>query len=137
MWLQEKGSIEPEVPYTEVEPEIQDSSAVKLCPECGKFLLRFKVGHGLNVFIESCSGCVGVWLDEHEWDALRNRNLHDELHRVFSTSWQKQLREADRAKRIEEATIKQLGVEDYKRLREIHAWIQEHPKRNEILTYLL
>lgn len=136
MWLDEKGTIEPEKSYTEVEPELHDSQGAKICPECGKFLLRYKVGHGLPFLIESCSGCGGVWLDEHEWDVLKNRNLHDEIHRVFSTAWQKQIREQDRSTRIEEAYLKRLGETDFQRLKDIQAWIHAHPQRQSILTYL-
>src|SRR4051812_37421770 len=43
--------------------EVHDSTRAMLCPECGKLLARFRVGHGLSFFIDHCSGCGGIWLD--------------------------------------------------------------------------
>lgn len=53
------------------EPPIQDSPAGKRCPEDGAFLIRHDVGHGLDFHIDRCGHCGGIWLDAHEWEALR------------------------------------------------------------------
>ena len=59
-------------------------SRAKLCPECGRLLIRYKVGQELPFALDRCGGCGGVWFDADEWELLKARNLHHHMHCIFS-----------------------------------------------------
>ena len=101
-WLEHHDQILPELQYSDITYEVNDSQNAKICPDCGRILLRFKVGHGLQFSLDHCSNCNGVWFDKNEWKALVDRNLHDELPRIFSTEWQRHIRKEERAKYFDE-----------------------------------
>ena len=66
----EKSTLD-EKPFSDVTFEVKDVQGAKICPECGRILLKYKVGHGLDFFVDHCSGCGGIWLDKNEWNALK------------------------------------------------------------------
>ena len=81
VWLKDHGENLPERPADEQSAmEVVDSGAGKLCPACDRFMTRVKVGHDVPFHLDFCANCGGVWLDAREWDVLRARNLHDEVH---------------------------------------------------------
>lgn len=113
----------------------EDSTEVLVCPESGTLMSRYKVGHGFGFSIDrSITG--GVWLDGGEWEALRERNFHDEIHLVFTAPWQKQVRD-DRAMDVYEAKLKSsLGEDLLCRLTELRRELASHPHRNLALSYI-
>jgi Zn-finger nucleic acid-binding protein len=135
-WIDHKGGIGKETPYAEIDLDLEDSTQAKLCPGCGRILLKFQVGHGLDFYVEHCPGCGGVWLDEHEWNALEARNLHDEIHRIFSTTWQNQIREDQFRATIETAYRKRFGDDTFQRIHDFREWLRRHPRKSELLAYL-
>ena len=81
-WLKTHGSILPEKPADfSADVPVADSRQAKICIECGHVLLRNKVGHGIPFYLDRCSACGGIWFDKNEWEVLKSRNLHDEIHR--------------------------------------------------------
>jgi Zn-finger nucleic acid-binding protein len=132
----------PAKPDTEPTPQItsipaQDSVRPKLCPECGHFLTRKKVGHGVAFSLERCTSCGGIWLDKNEWETLRSRNLHTRIHFIFSDSWQKQVQQQEN-REIHEKRIEQIiGRDDYKKLQSVAGWIHSHPQKATILSYII
>ena len=126
----------PEKSFTEVDLEIEDRPGAKVCPQCGKILLKFKVGHGLDFFVDTCSACGGIWLDKHEWDALKAKNLHDEIHRIFSTSWQKQIREDRLEETMEKVFRNRFGSETFQKVSEIKSWLNDQPNKDELMAFL-
>jgi len=73
----------------EVDIVTYDSKADKVCPECSEPLKCYRVGRGTNIVIDRCEACNGVWFDKNEWEALRQKQFHDEIHLVFSSFWQR------------------------------------------------
>jgi hypothetical protein len=57
---------------------LQDDSTRRalICPESGRLLLRYRVGHGFQFHIDRSPVTGGVWLDKGEWEALKSRGLH-------------------------------------------------------------
>ena len=113
-----------------------DSPAGKRCPVDGRFLIRHQVGHGLDFHIDLCNACGGLWLDAGEWQALRARDLQDDLTRVFTSAWQAALRR-ERAAQAERDRLKErLGAEDFERFAAFVDWLDAHPHRSALLAYL-
>lgn len=116
--------------------ELIDSEAGKRCPFDGAFLIRHKVGHGIDFHIDRCGRCGGVWLDAGEWEELQRRQMHDDLHLIFTSSWQAEVRRQRRTKAEEDLLVRRLGNSDYKKAVETKRWIDSH-KENETLPALL
>jgi hypothetical protein len=115
--------------------EERPSENAYLCPETDSIMTRYKVGHGFRFTIDrSITG--GVWLDAGEWEALRQRNFHDEIHFIFTDPWQRKiLREAlstSASQRLEA----RLGSDLFARLTTLKQEIANHPHQAEIHAFL-
>lgn len=109
----------------------------KFCPECSSFLIRYKVGHGVSFAIDQCGNCGGVWFDKDEWESLKTRNLHDDVYTIFTAPWQTKVRSQESLRAQEELYIKKFGEEGFDEIRRMKEWIDEHPRKQEILAYLI
>ena len=127
------ATVHPHSRPTEPTSEFED--AVKFCPESGTIMTRYKVGHGLDFRIDrSVTG--GIWLDPGEWEALMAGNLHHELHLVFTTQWQKAIREKDHAAAYEAMLRDRLGDALFEKTSTLRSELISHPARATALAYL-
>lgn len=134
LWRAGKPGDLPETD-TPAQITVSDIQGAKICPKCGHLLLPYRVGHGLSFSIDYCSACGGVWCDRHEWDAIKAKNLHDNLHDIVSQHWQKAVRQAGMQEAIEQTYARHLG-ESYAKAREFKAWLNGEPRKDLILAYL-
>lgn len=134
-WLETHGQALPEKPLTEVGLTVEDSQSAKLCPECGRIMIKYKVGHGVTFYLDRCAGCGGVWLDKNEWEVLKSRNLHDDLHCIFTTHWQQGVLAEETAKRLESIYAEKFGA-DYEEINRFKGWLEDRPAKSEILAFL-
>lgn len=117
------------------EPTSEFEDAVKFCPESGTIMTRHKVGHGLDFRIDrSITG--GIWLDPGEWEALIAGNLHHELHLVFTTQWQKAIREEHKSAAHEALLREKLGDELFAKVDTLREELASHPARAVALAFL-
>lgn len=117
-------------------PLAPDSGGLRCCPDCEYVMARMRIGHGVPFAVDRCRNCEGAWLDGGEWEALKARQLHDDLHLVFDEAWQRAIRFEEQAMRTEESFKRRLGDDIYARIRSVREWLDEHPKRSEIFAYL-
>lgn len=139
-WLRQQSDSQqegPEGPFSEFEFSVNDVQDAKLCPDCAKILLKYKVGNGLDFFVDHCPGCGGIWLDTNEWKALKRRNLHDDIQKIFSTSWQSKVRGDKMARMLEQVYTNRFGDESYERAKAIRQWLETHPQKKAIIAFLL
>jgi len=135
-WLEKHGPNLPERP-----PEGEDLSVGERgnyidCPECNFRMVKYLVGHGLAFTLDHCEGCKGIWLDNNEWEALRKRNLHDDLHAMLTSFWQATARKEERKKKFEQIYTSRFGAADYEEIKRIRAWLDEHRHKQYLLAYL-
>ena len=136
-WLKAHGENLPEKPLEDAEQlDVADSTNAKLCPECGHFLSRKRVGHGVNFQIDRCATCGGFWFDKNEWEILKSRNLHDDVHFIFSSAWQHRISAEDLRETYEKRIEIILGQQDWTKARDFKRWTASHPKRNTIMAFL-
>ena len=134
-WLDQRAEIAPEKSYDGEPLQLVDKQAAIVCPVCTRIMQRYAVGHGTEVTLDQCGQCDGVWLDKNEWQALKGRNLHDEINQIFSPQWQQQIRKQQSEERLTVIYQKRFGA-DYARLLETQQWIAAHPNKAEILAFL-
>ena len=115
---------------------VPEVGGLRRCPDCDYILARVRVGHGIPFTVDRCRHCEGAWLDGGEWDALKERRLHDDLYLIFDDAWQKSIRREEHVRVTEDSFRRRLGDEAYNRAREIRGWLDDHPARSEIFAYL-
>ena len=126
-----------DLPETTVEIEftITDTHKAKLCPQCRHLLLPYRVGHGLPFSIDYCGTCGGVWFDPKEWEAIKAKNLHDNLHEIVSAHWQTEVRKDEVNKSIEQTYRRLLGPA-YDQANQTRDWLRKQTNKALILAYL-
>jgi Zn-finger nucleic acid-binding protein len=135
-WLK-KDRIEETHGFSEFSDDIHDSVDAKLCSDCSRILTKYKVGHGLDFYVEHCSDCGGIWLDKHEWEALKAKGLSDDITRMFSTQWQKAVRDEKKALTMEKVYTDRFGSEGYKKAKDFKAWLNSRHDRTALLSYIM
>jgi len=135
-WVQTQGAVLPEKSASDADLPTWDTPGLKLCPACGHFLMRYRVLPGAQFYVDRCGHCNGVWLDKGELDVLVERNLHDKINQFFTQPWQTHLREEETHHALDKLYREKFGIGDYARLREMRAWLAEHPLRSMLLAYL-
>jgi Zn-finger nucleic acid-binding protein len=135
-WRDRQPGEVPEQPAVpDGEPAAFLTSSVRRCPDCDYLLTRRGVGHGVRFTLDRCGNCNGVWLDGSEWETLRKRGLHDNVHQMFGPGWQFRARSGERRDQLDAQFERQLGP-DFARTREFADWVAEHPRRSEIMAYI-
>jgi Zn-finger nucleic acid-binding protein len=114
------------------ELQAQDTAEAKVCIECGKLMSRFRVGKGMEFYLDRCGACGGIWFDRNEWEILKSRNLHDEIHKIFARPWQREIVQIDYDDRLKET----IGPEKFRDLKSLKSWLDLDPNRTLILGYL-
>ena len=137
-WLKKRDNASLETPIDEgsLPLPVEEATPAKLCPECGRFLRRYKVWPNIEFYLDRCAHCRSVWFDKDEWAVLRSRNLHKQIHLFFTDIWQDGLRTEESRERFEKMYRERFGEEDYAKLKEIRAWLNQHPQRGAFWAYL-
>jgi hypothetical protein len=135
-WKKEAGQATSEATASEQDFPISEyDEVVKICPETGTLMTRYRVGHGMSFRIDrSITG--GVWLDAGEWDALHAGDLHQNLHLVFTAPWQKAIISKEQTVFYNERLRNHLGDNFYSQLTALRDQIWSHPSYAEALAYL-
>jgi Zn-finger nucleic acid-binding protein len=118
---------------------VQDDSRqpIRICPESGRLLLRYRVGHGLPFHIDRSPATGGAWLDKGEWEALKSQGLHVSLNLIFTAAYQRQVRSSEYVQQMTDTFAERIGAADFTKVAEFAAWLTQHPRRRDICCYLL
>jgi Zn-finger nucleic acid-binding protein len=118
---------------------LQDDSGqpTLICPESGRLLLRYRVGHGLPFHVDRSPATGGVWLDKGEWEALKSKGLHVSLHLIFTAAYQRAVRSSEYVERMMDTFRERIGAADFAKVTEFAAWVARHPRSRDICCYLL
>ena len=54
----------------------------------------------------------------------------------FTDVWQQKLRNEEMRRRFKKMYLDKFGAEDYQKIKEIRAWLEEHPLCGNLLAYL-
>ena len=135
-WWKGKGEDMPQQPTVSAIDPHWDVDELKLCPESGRIMARFKVLPDTEFYLDRCGHCNGIWFDKNEWDALVERSLHDNVNEFFTRPWQDSLHAAETHNHLEKLYLEKLGAEDYERIKRLREWLMDHPKRGMLIAYL-
>jgi Zn-finger nucleic acid-binding protein len=140
-WIESRPHSQANIHEIPVDPATQqpvnDSGPGKFCPSCGRFMARVKPTPGANYFINRCGGCGGIWLDNHEWENLQALSLHDDIHFIFSDSWQAEISRIERKNQHDQLMAEKLGPDALAEVKRIKSWLDTHPKKAELYAFLV
>lgn len=135
-WRRTLGSALPEKEGAiEIDPS-WDVKELKFCPNCTHIMALYKVFPDTDFYLDRCRNCNGIWLEFKEWDALIDRNLHDNLNEFFTRPWQDNLHAAETRNHMEAIYLEKLGEQDYEKVKEIREWLKNHPRYGMMLAFL-
>ena len=135
-WLQKQPARLKHLPSFELASTVVEiDSKAKLCPETGTIMMRCKVGNGFDFYIDR-SKTGGIWLDAGEWDALKSRQFHDELHLIFTEPWQQKIRDWEEAQLNQKLLNEKLGKELLAELDQFKDVLSNHPHKAYAIAYL-
>ncbi|MEM7018134.1 MAG: hypothetical protein AAF512_12445 [Pseudomonadota bacterium] len=106
------------------------------CTKCKRLMPRFRYTSDTRHVLDVCTYCEEVWLQEHEWEFLKHRELHGNLPHIFTDPWQKKRQTEQRKITLSDSWDKRLGGELHEEVAEIRTWLENHPQRDSILHYL-
>ena len=134
-WVLARSAPLPEVPGDDHVPT-WDTQTLKVCPDCGHYLTRYRVLPNVQFWLDRCGRCNGVWFDKQEWETVTARNLHDKVNQFFTKPYQERLRQAEAAAQMERLYRQKFSADDYARIKDVYAWLRQHPQRAMLLAYL-
>ena len=135
-WLEDHGSNLAERVHDTENLALAEPGLPLDCPECRFRMVKYLVGRGLSFALDHCEGCKGIWFDRNEWEALKKRNLHDDITLMFTAFWQKEAQRGLRKRRMEEIYINRFGADDYTEIKRIRWWLDTKTNREELLAFL-
>ena len=136
-WVEEHGSDAAERVHHNENLKLAEPGLPIDCPECRFRMVKYLVGRGLPFTIDHCHGCKGIWLDGNEWEALRKRNLHDDLNLMFTSFWQTEAQRLARKQKLEQIYTSRFGEADYAEIKRIRYWLEGKTNREELMAYLM
>jgi Zn-finger nucleic acid-binding protein len=136
-WLRARGGDLPEKTAGRPFNPVWEAHEMKTCPDCKHLLRRFKIFPDIDFFLDRCKNCNGIWFDAHEWEALEERNLHDNLHEFFTRPWQDHLQAEETHMRMESIYLLKFGAQDYEKIKEVRAWLDSHEQKNMLIAFLM
>jgi Zn-finger nucleic acid-binding protein len=136
-WVEEHATDEPERVHNHETLWLAERGLPIDCPECRFRMVKYLAGRGLPFSVDHCHGCKGIWLDGNEWEALRKRNLHDDLNLMFTSFWQTEAQRIERKKKMEQIYVGRFGDDDYAEIKRIRFWLEGKTNREELLAYLI
>lgn len=115
---------------------VEEPDGAKQCPKCQRMMTKYRIGAHTNNRIELCSHCDEVWLDAGEWGLVKHLHLEDKLSSIFTEAWQRNIRRQKEADSLRKHYEELIGKEEFERLLTFKTWLDQHPKRSELLVYL-
>lgn len=114
-----------------------EANRAVVCPDCGRFLRKYKISAKVDFHLDRCHHCNGVWLDKNEWESLKAADLHDEINQFFTEPWQQNIQSQLTASKFDAMYLERFGDGDYQKIKEIRAWLLDHPNRTTLIAFLL
>lgn len=135
VWLKSQENL-PITPSKKIKMAIPEFELARVCPECRRILVKYKVGQNVPFLIDRCGQCAGIWLDKGEWETLKRRNLHDDLQKIFTDHWQEEVKKGETRAHLAKMYEDKFGKEDYAKIVRFKDWMENHEKEDEILAYI-
>ena len=113
-----------------------DTTNALRCPKCERIMTKYRLSGTVANRLDVCPSCDEAWLDGGEWELLEQLHLSDRLPSVFTDTWQRKLRKEGSERSRQDILRRTLGAEDAGKVESLRSWLNGHPAKSTILTYL-
>ena len=125
-----------DISFTEEAESAEETKRALLCPVTGTIMLKYRISRENSHRIDLSPSINGIWLDKGEWELLKTEGLAGFLNKIFTAPWQRNIKEQNAAAVLGASYENVFGDEDYQKLKEIRAWLDEKEERNRMVAYL-
>jgi Zn-finger nucleic acid-binding protein len=115
---------------------LKDDTKKAMVCSCGQVMSKFRISHDSDRRVDYCSGCQSIWLDQGEWEHLKESDLHRCINKIFTDPYQRNLRLQGTKVVLNKNYEEQLGVKDYERLKDVRDWISNDSNKDLLMAYL-
>ncbi|WJG10039.1 zf-TFIIB domain-containing protein [Aliiglaciecola sp. LCG003] len=129
----------PEYAYIDVDvtEDLDDAVKALLCPSSGLIMRKLKIAKETSHRIDYSASVGGVWLDNGEWQLLKNSGLAGSLNTILTEHWQLKIREQRTEDTFDMLYRTKFGDEDYDKVKVLREWLQSHPQKSDLRAFLL
>ena len=124
-----------ETDITDVEPS--ETAKVIICPITGRLMRKYRMSNQHQHKIDLSVAVNGIWLDKGEWELLVKSGLSNQLNKIFTDPWQRNIRLEKTTDVLKAQYENRFGEEDYAQLQQVKAWLKEAEHKAEMLAYLV
>lgn len=117
--------------------EIENTGRALVCPVTGTLMSKFRILSNNPHRLDYSPRVGGVWLDKGEWELLKNEGLAGSLNVLLTEPWQQKVRADQTRATFDQLYRSRFGDADYEKAQAIRAWLQDHPLKAELRSYLL
>lgn len=117
--------------------ETDDTSSALLCPMTGVIMRKLRVSASNSHRVDYSVRVGGVWLDKGEWELLKKEGLAGSLNAILTEQWQQKIKAQRTEQTFDELYRSKFGDADYDKVKGMREWLQQHPLRSDLRSFLL
>ncbi len=134
-WLEQNDN--PEFVSKAVgEVEAEESEKALICPKTGGIMTKYKIAVDSDHRLDYSPRLNAVWMDDGEWELIKQKGLAGRLNQVFTDHWQKDLVSQESAEILAALYERKFG-EHYPEIKAFRAKLEQYPQKHEVLAYLM
>jgi Zn-finger nucleic acid-binding protein len=117
--------------------DVADSRLALLCPVTGVIMRKLRISKESSHRLDYSAAVGGVWLDQGEWELLKSAGLAGSLNAILTEQWQNRIREQKAEETFTQLYLSKFGEDDYHKIKALREWLNTHPKKSDLRSYLL
>jgi len=99
-------------------------------------LIRAKIAVEPPFYLEKCTTCGGIWLDNGEWERIVSNNLVEHLQDFWCRSWQAKQRKEKNRESFLQSNQTLLGDSVFMEVMKLAESLKEHPEKRRAIALL-
>ena len=131
-WVKEQTIVAAVVEEINIEVEV-DNTTPLLCAKTQEPLIPFTIISDVNHRIDWGQTRKAFWVSQAEWTLMKEKRVANKLIDIFSTEMQSQLEPLQNQLNREHFMIKNIGKENYSRLKLMRSWLHEQSPEHKAL----
>jgi len=119
-----------------VKVELHETEKAMVCPKSGGLMTKYRIASDTDHRLDLSSSIGAVWLDQGEWELLKEKGLIDSVNTIFTDHWQSEIRSQESADILSAMYQKKFG-QHYDQIKSFRALINQMESKSEVIAYLL
>jgi len=116
--------------------EVQETSKAMLCPKTGGLMTKYKISKDSEHRLDLSPSINAVWIDQGEWELLKEKGLAGSINSIFTDHWQEDIRSGESSD-IMSAIYKRKFGTHYGEIKAFRELINDKEYRSQAIAYLM